>query len=251
MAARHANRNARALANLDALVERARRYAVSGLQAFVRDLQADWDNKSKARVPEGRIDAAEDAVEIVTIHSAKRSRMAGRHSDQFNDRALSRRAIRAPAVRQLLALDAGPDLASARAEEGAEEADQRERIWYVACRRARDLLMLPSIPQVTKSSWFSSINLWQNELDELDLAALPEPITRAASSTKNEQSAEGFAAEQQCIEESAAAIVWHRPSDHDTDRPGDPLESIIVVEAIAEHPDVVGAGTLRGVILHK
>jgi CRISPR-associated exonuclease Cas4 len=29
------------------------------------------------------------------------------------------------------------------------------------------------------------------------------------------------------------------------------LESIVVAEAIAEHPDVVGAGALRGIILHK
>jgi CRISPR-associated exonuclease Cas4 len=255
MAARHANRNARALANLDALIERARRYAVSGLRAFVRDLQADWDNKSKARVPEGRIDAAEDAVEIVTIHSAKglewpvvipiNSTTELYRGDQFVHRQSDN------SLHWMLGGVAPPDLASARAEEGAEEADQRERIWYVACTRARDLLMLPSIPQATKSSWFSSINLWQNELDELDLEALPEAITRAAPSTKNQQSADAFAAEQQRIEESAAAIVWHRPSDHDRDRPGDPLESIIVVEAIAEHPDVVGAGALRGVILHK
>ena len=45
MAARHRNRNARALANLDALIERARRYGVAGLRAFVRDLQADWERK--------------------------------------------------------------------------------------------------------------------------------------------------------------------------------------------------------------
>ena len=49
LAARHANRNARALANLDALIERARSYGVSGLQAFVRDLQADWETRTNAR----------------------------------------------------------------------------------------------------------------------------------------------------------------------------------------------------------
>jgi CRISPR-associated exonuclease Cas4 len=60
MAARHRNRNARALANLDALIERARRYGVAGLRAFVRDLQSDWERK--VRTPEGRIDAAEDTI---------------------------------------------------------------------------------------------------------------------------------------------------------------------------------------------
>ena len=69
MAARHRNRNARALANLDALIERARGYGIVGLRAFVRDLQADWERN--VRAPEGRIDAAEHAIEVVTIHKAK------------------------------------------------------------------------------------------------------------------------------------------------------------------------------------
>src|SRR5262249_51767719 len=135
--------------------------------------------------------------------------------------------------------------------ESAEEADQRERIWYVACTRARDLLVLPSIPQAKTTSWFSSIHLWQNELAELDLGIFPEPTARAVPRTKNEQSADVFAAEQRRIETVAAPVIWHRPSDHDPDRAGDLLESIIVTEAIAEHQDVVGAGALRGVVLHK
>lgn len=69
MAARHGNRNARALANLDALIERARSYSVTGLRAFIRDLQSDWERKARAQ--EGRIDAAAYAIDIVTIHSAK------------------------------------------------------------------------------------------------------------------------------------------------------------------------------------
>ena len=255
MAARHANRNARALANLDALIERARRYAVSGLRAFVRDLQSDWDNKNKARVPEGRIDAAEDAIEIVTIHSAKglewpvvipiNSTTELYRGDQFVHRQSNN------SLHWMLGGVAPPDLAAARAEESAEEADQRERIWYVACTRARDLLVLPSIPQAKTTSWFSSIHLWQNELAELDLGIFPEPTARAVPRTKNEQSADVFAAEQRRIETVAAPVIWHRPSDHDPDRAGDLLESIIVTEAIAEHQDVVGAGALRGVVLHK
>src|SRR5450631_1292405 len=69
MAARHGQRNARALANLDAIVELARPYNVAGLRAFALDLQRGW--QSKRRHPEGRVDASEDSVEIVTMHSAK------------------------------------------------------------------------------------------------------------------------------------------------------------------------------------
>jgi CRISPR-associated exonuclease Cas4 len=253
MAVRHKNRNARALANLDALVERAKRYGVVGLRAFVRDLQADWERK--VRVPEGRIDAAEDAIEIVTIHSAKglewpvvipiNSTTELYRGDQFVHRQSDN------TLHWMLGGVAPPELAAARAEESDEDADQRERIWYVACTRARDLLILPYIPQAAKDSWFSSINLQQNQLPELDLSVVPEPGARAAPHNKNEQSADVFAEEQRRIEQNATSIVWRRPSDHDPDRLGDPLESGVVAEAIAEHPEVVGAGALRGIILHK
>ena len=43
LTARHRNRSSRALANIDALIERARAYDVAGLQAFVRELQRDWE----------------------------------------------------------------------------------------------------------------------------------------------------------------------------------------------------------------
>ena len=43
LAARYRNRSARALANLDALIEMARPYGVAGLRNFVRDLQQDWE----------------------------------------------------------------------------------------------------------------------------------------------------------------------------------------------------------------
>ena len=69
LTARHHSRGSRALANIDALIERARAYDVAGLQAFVRDLQRDWELRS--RLPEGRSDASEDAIEIVTMHSSK------------------------------------------------------------------------------------------------------------------------------------------------------------------------------------
>ncbi|MBA1914319.1 hypothetical protein HLX87_24535, partial [Escherichia coli] len=52
-----------------AIVELARPYNVAGLRAFALDLQRGW--QSKRRHPEGRVDASEDSVEIVTMHSAK------------------------------------------------------------------------------------------------------------------------------------------------------------------------------------
>ena len=132
VAARHRNRNARALANLDALIERARSYGVAGLRAFVRDLQSDWERK--ARALEGRIDNAEHAVEIVTIHSAKglewpvvipiNSTTELYRPDQFVHRQSDN------TLHWMLGGVAPPELAAARAAESLEDANQRERIWY-------------------------------------------------------------------------------------------------------------------------
>ena len=253
MAARHRNRNARALANLDALIERARSYGVAGLRAFVRDLQADWVHK--VRAPEGRIDATEHAVEIVTIHSAKglewpvvipiNSTTELYRPDQFVHRQSDN------SLHWMLGGVAPPGLAAARTEESEEDANQRERIWYVACTRARDLLILPHIPQASKGSWFSSIDLRQQEVPELALSDLDVSDVRRATAHVNEQSADVFASEQRKVEESVPTIIWRRPSDHDQDRLGDPLDTIVVTDTLVERSDVVGGGVLRGIVLHK
>ncbi|WP_032908029.1 UvrD-helicase domain-containing protein [Mesorhizobium sp. LNHC252B00] len=253
MAARHRNRSARALANLDALIERARGYAVAGLRAFIRELQADWERKARAQ--EGRIDASEDAVEIVTIHSAKglewpvvipvNSTTELYRPDQFVHRQSDN------SLHWMLGGVAPPELAAARAAESLEDANQRERIWYVACTRARDLLILPHIPQASKDSWFSSIDLRQQDIPELDLSSFARRETPGRVSRPNEQSSDIFAAEQQSVEGSAPPIVWRRPSEHDADRLSDPLDRVVRSETHAEHLEVVGAGARRGVILHK
>lgn len=253
MAARHRNRNARALANLDALIERARSYGVAGLRAFVRDLQADWERK--ARAPEGRIDAAERAIEIVTIHSAKglewpvvipiNSTTELYRPDQFVHRQSDN------SLHWMLGGVAPPDLAAARAEESQEDANQRERIWYVACTRARDFLILPHIPQASKNSWFSSVDLRQKDVPELNLSIFTANEVRQVADGKNGQSADVFASEQRKLVESSPPVVWRRPSDHDHDRLGDPLDAIVVIDTVAERLEIVGAGASRGIILHK
>ena len=253
MAARHRNRNARALANLDALIERARSYGVAGLRAFVRDLQADW--LRKARAPEGRIDATEYAVEIVTIHSAKglewpvvipiNSTTELYRPGQFVHRQSDN------SLHWMLGGVAPPDLAAARVEEDDEDANQRERIWYVACTRARDFLILPHIPQASQNSWFSSIDLRQQSLPELDLSDFAPSEPRAVAVAGNDQSQDVFAVEEQTVQQSSPPLVWRRPSDHDQDRVSDPLDSVVVTDVLVERSEVVGGGALRGVVLHK
>lgn len=253
MAARYRNRNARALANLDAIVERARRYSVSGLRAFVHDFQADWERRTK--VAEGRIDASEDAVEFVTIHSAKglewpvvipiNSTTELYRPEQFVYRQSDN------SLHWMIGGVAPPELAAARAEEGEEEARQRERIWYVACTRARDLLILPNLPQAAKASWLNAVDLHQARVSEVDPSGLPQNPRTSPAIERNNQTATIFATEADAVAASAPPLVWLRPSDHDPDRTGDAIAPVVVVETIGDRVEAVGAGARRGVVLHK
>ena len=169
MAARHGQRNARALANLDAIVELARPYNVAGLRAFALDLQRGW--QSKRRHPEGRVDASEDSVEIVTMHSAKglewpvvitvNSSTRFKPQDQFVYRQSD------DTIHWIVGGIEPPALAAAREEEEFREARQRERLWYVATTRARDLLVIPDLPGAPSRSWSRVMDLGQKQLSEI------------------------------------------------------------------------------------
>jgi len=72
LAARGADQAARALANLDLLMERARRYGVRGLKQLAQDIDADWRRSlGPEAYDEARLDADREAIEIITVHSAK------------------------------------------------------------------------------------------------------------------------------------------------------------------------------------
>jgi hypothetical protein len=74
---------------------------------------------------------------------------------------------------------------------------------------------------------------------------------RVSADAPNSQTAERFAAERAAIDEAAVPLTWTRPSDHDPDRI--PMTEAIALEP-GDAPDVdalVGAGRIRGLVLHK
>ncbi|URK86334.1 PD-(D/E)XK nuclease family protein (plasmid) [Rhizobium sp. RCAM05350] len=121
----------------------------------------------------------------------------------------------------------------------------------MASTRARNLLILPHIPQASKDSWFSSVNLRQLEVPELDLSSFTPLANRSGASQPNEQSADIFTGEQRFVEASSPPLVWRRPSEHDGDRLGDSLDGVVTLDSQAERLEIAGAGARRGVILHK
>jgi ATP-dependent exoDNAse (exonuclease V) beta subunit len=253
LAARYRNRSARALANLDALIEMARPYGVSGLRRFARDLQYAWEAQSPR--DEGRTDASEDAVELVTIHSSKglewpvvipiNTATRLRAPEKFIHRQSD------DTLHWVLGRVTPVDLLQVRAEEEHNEARERERIWYVACTRARSLLILPDLPSAFAKSWTKILDLGQAQLPEIDLSDLRLPVQPQPVTAANSQSTQVFSEQAAAIRRSAPEMLWRRPSDHDPDR-------IEVVDAASDElqvrPDLaasVAGSRLRGILLHK
>jgi exodeoxyribonuclease-5/CRISPR-associated exonuclease Cas4 len=252
MAARHGQRNARALANLDAIVELARPYGVAGLRAFALDLQRGWERKR--RHPEGRVDVSEDSIEIVTMHSAKglewpvvitvNSSTLFKPQDQFVYRQSD------DTIHWIIGGIEPPELAAARKEEEFREARQRERLWYVATTRACDLLVVPDLPGASSRSWSRVMDLGQNRLAEFQIASLPAAEESPVHTHTNRQTEEVFAAQGERIISASAPIAWDRPSERDADRNADITDSFVVDITAVGHR-IVGAGALRGNVLHK
>ena len=256
LSVRVADGGARAQANVDALVRRARPYAVRGLKAFAAMLQGKWSDVLRDAYrdwPEGRCDDGGDAVTLCTVHNAKglewpvvivaNSIAGSRQPDAFLHRrsdgtlhgATSRLTSRGNS--------------DARAEEALAERHERVRLWYVACTRAKDLLVLPRLPRVRDGAWASLV--------DLRLGELPSPVIGPRSAAgnvsvpaANEQSAARFAREAGLVAASAPALSWLTPSSGDPDR-RPPAPSAIPDPDSATLADVAGAGRPRGATLHK
>ena len=135
----------RALANTDVFLEMSRAYHVRGLRAFASDMRSNWEEA--VRQVEGRPDAEEQSVSLITIHAAKGLEwpivipinMTGSpktESGLMHDRRSNRFSI------PIFGIEPA-DYADIKAWNVEELARERVRLWYVAATRARDLLILP------------------------------------------------------------------------------------------------------------
>ncbi len=253
LAAREGDGSARAAANVEVFLERARPYAVKGLKRFVRDLTREWEASGSAE--EGRVDTEGDAIEIVTIHSSKglewpvvipintatllhsREQFVHRESDDT--------------LHWMIGDVAPPELQLALDADDECLARERERVWYVACTRARELLILPQQSSAAQNSWGRVVNLAGAELPALDLSKFDPVAIAPPAESPNLQTAEMFAAERAAIAAATTHITWLTPSDQDQDRM--PVEEAVAAD-VGEAPEreiPAGAGRIRGLVLHK
>ncbi|MCE9658281.1 MAG: UvrD-helicase domain-containing protein [Burkholderiales bacterium] len=252
LAVREGERSSRALANVDVFLETARAYDVRGLQQFVRDVSRDWAQR-EARA-EGRVESTGDAIEIVTIHSSKGLEwpvvILINTVTQFPSRVQFVHRPSDDTLHWVLGDAVPPDLSAALEKDEESSARERERLFYVAFTRARDLLVLPKLPSGSAKSWNTIMQDPFQGLSELDVSALPVkglPETRTGS---NEQTAELFAEQQRSIAAGIRNISWLRPSQDDLDRV--PTSELLISEHDPIEAQVAtGGGRMRGLILHK
>ena len=253
LSAREGDRSARAAANVEALLERARLYGVKGMKRFARDVSHDW--RGGAAYNEGRVDADGDAIEIITIHSAKglewpvvipiNTATLLRSREPFVHRADD------DTLHWVIGDVVPPELRAALETDDESLMRERERLWYVACTRARELLIVPELAQAEQKSWAHVVNLGHDALPELDVSRMTPAPTATIADPPNTQTADLFAAERAIIDKAAVPLTWVRPSDHDPDR----LEAVEAITLDAgDAPEIdlpVGAGRVRGLLLHK
>jgi exodeoxyribonuclease-5 len=250
----------RALANVDLYLEMARGYDVRGLRALARDMRSNWEEA--VRQVEGRPDAEQQSVTLITIHAAKGLEwpivipvnmtgppkeetgiMHDRRSARFSTSVLG---IEPPAYGALKALNE------------QEQARERVRLWYVAATRARDLLVLPRhASKLSDKSWARTVDLDLASLPALNPDQLGDAKPRTDEAAENSQTRAIFAAEAERIAKAERKITWQRPSRTEVEKIEVPAAPPIFTDPEAvdktnevERLDVAGGAT-RGTVLHK
>ncbi|MEH6952557.1 UvrD-helicase domain-containing protein [Nitrobacter sp. NHB1] len=247
----------RAVANVDLFLEMARAYDVRGLRAFASEMRANWEEA--VRQVEGRPDAEQEAVSLITVHAAKGLEwpvvipinMTGKpksESGLVQDR--SKNLFSIPILGNCPADYAGIE---ARAEE--EQRRERVRLWYVAATRARDLLILPRhSAALSDKCWAKLVDLGVTDLPPIKLEEIGAAKERTVSPQENGQTREIFAAESAAIFAGRKTVTWRRPSRSELDQVGQgeaKIESAEIPEAIEIAPAAVLGSSTRGTILHK
>ncbi|MDB5577511.1 MAG: UvrD/REP helicase [Bradyrhizobium sp.] len=252
LALRDPSRVSAANANVDLLLERASAYAVRGLRRLATDLSVEWQNNAPAA--EGRAEPDGDTIAIVTMHSAKglewpivipiNATVQVRQRGWFVHRPFDN------TLHWMLGDVAPPDLAQVVQADSESQTRERARIWYVACTRARDYLIMPHLSEADARAWARILDLRTAALPALTLTAAAAIRPPDEPGIINLQDAECFAAQAAHIAASSPALNWLRPSDHDADR-AQAVE--VVAEDLFDDEEawVPAGGRLRGLLLHK
>lgn len=275
LASRHPGGPARALANLDLFLSSAGAYELAGLAEFAEDGWASWNEAEVAL--EGQVDAVEDAVRLITMHSAKG--LEWRVVIPISSMSTPGRARRVSFSRSLgLPLMPLLGFQGSRAEEAlrterAMQDAERMRLWYVAATRARDLLVVPEYAFPTAQAAWCQLAEWQQEAPWSTVT--PRSAT-AVSSVRGPhvtaQTRELFDSQARAVAAATRHLERRAPSRHEevgvvneaeeAEVPAQfsPEVAASILRTLSSSgPDddvppseqEVNLGTLRGLLLHK
>ncbi|TXN27671.1 UvrD-helicase domain-containing protein [Methylobacterium sp. WL19] len=257
---RHGGQAERPLANVDLFLSLAQPYGVRGLRAFADAMKAAWEGKTRS--VEGRPDAQEEAVSLVTMHASK--------------------GLEWPIVVPINTMTAGNDVRDpiidndtktiylpifgvaptgyedAKAAEVAERERERLRLWYVAATRARELLVLPKLDVPPgKTSWNGLMDFDLDNLPLVEIEQHPPGFETIDGDPENAQTREIFAGEAAAIVAAATRLRWVAPSrDEDSSGPLDIASVPQIVVADNDGPPAneafsIQGGRERGLVIHK
>jgi len=250
LAQRHPRYVERALANVERFLEMAKPYSVRGLRVFADDMTRLWEEGE--REVEGRADATHDAVHIVSIHSAKglewpvvipinlvtamRSAIGVLHRATDDTLHFGLKTLNPPEYELL------------KEVENRELGEERIRLLYVACTRARDLLVFPHYLGKLGNGWHKQVDLQLRQLPEFSNLDLPEAERKPSATRLNEQTPEVFRREAFMLVSRTRNIKWIQPSDVEIEEiPVSVPQDDELVEPVAD----VRGGAGRGRVLHK
>jgi ATP-dependent exoDNAse (exonuclease V) beta subunit len=245
----------RALANVDAFLDMTRAYETRGLRAFAQAMRLQWSDETRAK--EARPDAEREAVSLVTMHSAKGLEWS---VVVPVNTATAVMATRPPVLDRATALlhtrlmgCAPPGCDAAVATETEQIRMERQRLWYVAGTRARDLLLLPRLLcDLPANAWAKAVDLGFSSLSPFDPTSLPPSSLPPVDPGTNTQDRATFETEAALIAARATRIARVTPSRAEADAA--PAEAVVLqVSDLPEAPSAMlpPGGRRRGLVLHK
>ncbi len=250
LAQRHPRYVERALANVERFLEMAKPYAVRGLRVFADDMTRLWEEGE--REVEGRADASHDAVHIVSIHSAKglewpvvipinlvtilRSASGVLHRQSDDTLHFGLRRLNPPEYNLL------------KEVENRELSEERIRLLYVACTRARDLLVFPHYLGKLGHCWHTQVDLQLQHLPQFPILD-QEGAHRPTTPLLNVQTPEVFAEEASRLVARTRNIQWIQPSRIETEEV--PAAFPPADELVDCPPLEVRGSSARGRVVHK
>jgi exodeoxyribonuclease-5 len=256
----------RALANVELFLEMARPFDGRGLLAFADAMRRNWE-EAEDQV-EGRPDAKEEAISIVTIHSSKGLEwpivIPINSPTELSEETgfLHRRAD--DTVHFKLLGHPTADYDQVKSDEDEQVRRERVRLWYVATTRACDLLLLPRQSERNKKDWMSLLDLRLQDVPLFERPAAAAAPSVPPEPARNGQDDKTWQNEAATIAGSRRCITWRSPSRHEEPAGEDCVPNATVfadpaqlAEQLPSASDVatvsrtIQGGRERGLVVHK